>query len=573
MKNKIKISTGIILIFILVNVIPFVISLETFDARYKNFDFTSFVLKSENTDGRVFSGEGINLFRSSFDNSVFVTFEEHDSYLNIDGFKFENIKEIGVSVEDRTERNVRPERQSFIKLDENGKIIEVDLTTSGPTMFNFDGRPIRLGENTRVSYKNGSIEIFGGEEDRDISIQNFFGEHSLNMLISKGSNVKLTQSNDITFSGKTSINGVEFDPNPTHFIEGNIPASIKEHSAIICFDGNKICQGNSDQTEILFDFRDDTLSISGKGNSELEINADKDKLSGVFVNPINDNSKVQINLNDNGMLFKDKGSFIFSKNPPIIRGDIETQTKFVNIFTTDEESHTWMFLNNHIFDNFDSNGFIGTMNQIDINKLIGLQSASQDELNIRRVIRQRKIPSFHPEYILQELMRPFLSDPYKGVSAEELVNRIQTWSETRDYIMRHITPMLDIDNYGKEEYTASFPEINLRGREDCEGSAFVANSLLSNDLNYGLYLMFMGGSSGGHAVALVQDKRTLKYGSLGINACDNIIPSYDYPNDVFNEISKSFYGGFNKFNIYDFNSANFEYSSISGEPILKEIFR
>lgn len=93
----------------------------------------------------------------------------------------------------------------------------------------------------------------------------------------------------------------------------------------------------------------------------------------------------------------------------------------------------------------------------------------------------------------------------------------------------------DKDNYGEENYWASFKTIYKKGKDDCDGAAVAAAALLSDD-GYPAKIICMYGKEYGHAIFLYEEKG--KYGSIGINWCDNNSAVFDSVDELVRAIDK-----------------------------------
>ncbi len=163
-----------------------------------------------------------------------------------------------------------------------------------------------------------------------------------------------------------------------------------------------------------------------------------------------------------------------------------------------------------------------------------------------------------------EVGRYLTKDSYGNMSSEQLVRKVDSWEGARDYIMQHLKYSFDETNYGFEDVDAPFDEINRRGKDDCDGGATAGATLLSNDPRYKVSRMILlgrdsDGISGSllarlglrdsHAITIVYDSKTQKYGSLGINAVDNIKPVFDSPESVFRKLNRKFLWQFKDFEL------------------------
>ena len=168
-----------------------------------------------------------------------------------------------------------------------------------------------------------------------------------------------------------------------------------------------------------------------------------------------------------------------------------------------------------------------------------------------------------------EATRYMMRDSYRNVPAEQAIKTVNNWEGAEDYILRHLRYSSDRANYGAEDFDAPFDEINARGRDDCDGGATAGAALLSDNARYTLSRMHLSGRGGaigsflgtfglseGHDVTLVYDKETGKYGSLGINAFDNIKPTYNTPEDIFKRLNMSFLWIFDNFTLIEYDTSS-----------------
>lgn len=172
----------------------------------------------------------------------------------------------------------------------------------------------------------------------------------------------------------------------------------------------------------------------------------------------------------------------------------------------------------------------------------------------------------------KEAGRYILNDPYKNMTAKQAVRNIDSWKGAENYIMRHMKYSFDSSNYGFEDFDAPFDEIHKRGKDDCDGGATAGAALLSDNPRYKVTHMTLNGRidsegtagqllgkigmSGNHAVTLVYDTKTKKYGSLGINSVDNIEPTLDSPESVFKRINRWFLLQFRDFELGEYDATS-----------------
>ncbi|MDP2672953.1 MAG: hypothetical protein Q8O84_04025, partial [Nanoarchaeota archaeon] len=94
-------------------------------------------------------GEYISISLSQDGDSRIITFNQKGSFAEVEGNRFENIQP--------TEGSLNP---SFIKIDNEGNILELDLTTNengGSYLIN--GVPIEVPANSRIVYRDNNIYL------------------------------------------------------------------------------------------------------------------------------------------------------------------------------------------------------------------------------------------------------------------------------------------------------------------------------------------------------------------------------------------------------------------------------
>lgn len=139
-------------------------------------------------------------------------------------------------------------------------------------------------------------------------------------------------------------------------------------------------------------------------------------------------------------------------------------------------------------------------------------------------------------------------DPYNDMTAEQAVKAVQNYDGAKDYLMRHLcyTNIL--------EPGAPFKEVHAKGKGVCRDATTAAIALLRD--NYPIYdvlkmrLYSASPTGSNHAVALVEDIRTHKYGSLGINKEDCIPPQFPKTSDVFDKINSNFENEFRDYELF-----------------------
>lgn len=125
--------------------------------------------------------------------------------------------------------------------------------------------------------------------------------------------------------------------------------------------------------------------------------------------------------------------------------------------------------------------------------------------------------------------RSWLEDPYKGKTFEQVTQDVKGWEGTRDYLIRHM-------RFGA---TSDDPKrMHERGTAICFDAASLAKTLLEKDPQYETEVVTFskGNDIPSHAITLVKDKKTGKYGSLGVYASDCIRPSYKSPESIYRRI-------------------------------------
>ena len=169
----------------------------------------------------------------------------------------------------------------------------------------------------------------------------------------------------------------------------------------------------------------------------------------------------------------------------------------------------------------------------------------------------------------------FFPDKFDKKTSEQVIKDVSSWKDAKNYILTHLTYCSDNKNYGCD-FEAPFRTIHKQRKDDCDGGATAASALLSDNSKYEIKKMTLYTKSNwvasliltNHVVALVYDKETKKYGSLGINPCDNIKPKYDSQEKVFKKLNQSFFWTFGNFSCSKYNAS----SLIDGmHPIKKSI--
>ncbi len=119
-------------------------------------------------------------------------------------------------------------------------------------------------------------------------------------------------------------------------------------------------------------------------------------------------------------------------------------------------------------------------------------------------------------------------------SHEVAIKQISTVEQAEEYLTKYLKYSYDKDNYGEEDYIASFKVIHERKTDDCDGGALAAAALLSDD-GYKPLMLIMGTrnenkSWDGHAI-FVYEKNGL-IGCLGISKGDCIHPRFQSLEEV-----------------------------------------
>jgi hypothetical protein len=152
------------------------------------FDFTNAFGIGENITGSDLSYE--QEITSDYEKTTII-FDKEESFLDIDGKRFENIQPSS------------DELNAFIKLDESGEIIGADfMTNENGGTYNFFGEEIIVPANSRVTFdqKNGLIidAAEGSEFDENMGLKD---------LKIKGDNIKLPNGNFMN-SGELNYNSL-----------------------------------------------------------------------------------------------------------------------------------------------------------------------------------------------------------------------------------------------------------------------------------------------------------------------------------------------------------------------------
>lgn len=141
-------------------------------------------------------------------------------------------------------------------------------------------------------------------------------------------------------------------------------------------------------------------------------------------------------------------------------------------------------------------------------------------------------------------------DTYNGLSSEEVKSKIKNPNDVRDYLIRHL-------RQGCGPFT-SFEAINSKKSTNCEGAALVAKTLIdglnTNEQRYECRRIMLESENFRkpyHVVALVKDKKTRKFGALGINARDCTGIKYSCLEKAISAVNKNCLGIFDNFKFID----------------------
>jgi hypothetical protein len=149
-----------------------------------------------------------------------------------------------------------------------------------------------------------------------------------------------------------------------------------------------------------------------------------------------------------------------------------------------------------------------------------------------------------------------MPDPYKDMTPEQAIESVSTFEQAKNYNLRHLA-YWEVNKPG-----ANFEQVHKKRFGVCRDGTTAARALLSDDPKYrvnsmALYSRYSHSKLntgvltyllGNHEVALVLDRETGKYGSLGINRADCIKPTLDSPEQVFDKLN--FMKNFTSFQIY-----------------------
>lgn len=139
-------------------------------------------------------------------------------------------------------------------------------------------------------------------------------------------------------------------------------------------------------------------------------------------------------------------------------------------------------------------------------------------------------------------------DSYKHKTSGEVKQEVDTWNEARDYLMGHFSYSSANKGYPLE-YSGKIKELHEAAKANCSAGADLSCMLLNRSPKYEARRVHLSLRKGipkikpflsDHAVALIYDKQTGKYGSLGINSVDCIPPTHEKPEEVLRKVNTSF---------------------------------
>jgi len=142
-----------------------------------------------------------------------------------------------------------------------------------------------------------------------------------------------------------------------------------------------------------------------------------------------------------------------------------------------------------------------------------------------------------------EVQKIATEDIYRSMSPEEAIKYVDSYGKAKDYVLNHI-------QYADHKGYQSFEETHRLRKGVCRDATQAVLSLLSDDTNrYDTFFMALNSQSTndvGHAVALINDRKLCKFGSLGINECDCIEPTCESIQAVYDKINQSFSNQFSR---------------------------
>jgi len=133
---------------------------------------------------------------------------EFDEENGITTFKFEE-EDSALVVGEASFRNVKPGTDSYVKVNNDGKVTEAQLVAAKQTTFNFNGKLVEVPAGAKVTYKNGEITVEAKPEGVDFKF--FTSEESIpqNYEISGEGYVKFTE-NGLEVYGETIVRDKDF---------------------------------------------------------------------------------------------------------------------------------------------------------------------------------------------------------------------------------------------------------------------------------------------------------------------------------------------------------------------------
>jgi hypothetical protein len=345
MKNKFIIS-----IFICIFLFSLTSSLDT-----SYTDYTSQIL-GESDGSKTF--EGRNVYLQTVGENVNIHFLEDDSEFNVNGVVFENIAPRG-EWED-----------AFILIDEQGDIIEADLTASDLTNFVFDNKIYSVEEGTRVVYREGIVEIFPKDK----------GEILLEFIDANGDTVNqrfvpLSGFEDrLRFDGEEVLFRGEFDFD-------NFKVSAPQLSSY-CI--GTLAQENCARTgltSLIFDEDANSLVVHARGDNNLELSFDDEQLGGLVVDYIEDGSVVDVKIeNSNNHFFKRDAEYHFSNNPPTTSSTLSHNTIVAHEYEFEGKNYPFVSWDGNLFNGVDLIGGSAGLDRINFED-IEFQTTKGDVLS------------------------------------------------------------------------------------------------------------------------------------------------------------------------------------------------
>ena len=134
------------------------------------------------------------------------------------------------------------------------------------------------------------------------------------------------------------------------------------------------------------------------------------------------------------------------------------------------------------------------------------------------------------------------------------IREVKTPLEAAIYCNNVLLYTSDEELYNTRDYWASFKQIHAMKRDDCEGGAFAAAALLSDDGFPPYIMMLHKEKETGHAVFVYRNQDG-KFGSVGIHDTDFSNPVYDRIEELAEQISKGLKSEFRTYEIFDFSRA------------------